>query len=149
MAIDRSEKAVELFKSGYGCAQSVAAAYSDLFGMDEITAARAAEGFGGGMGRMRLTCGAVSGMIFLCGLRYSTGKPGDIENRARIYGIVREMTAEFAAEAGSITCSELLAGKIPKNEGARPEERTDEYYRKRPCANMVRLAAQIAGRYLT
>ena len=143
------DRAEELFRMGYNCSQSVAAAFCEQFHMDPDTVLKLSCPFGGGLGRMRYVCGAVSGMIFLCGLRYSTGKPGDIENRARIYGIVREMTAEFAAEAGSITCSELLAGKIPKNEGARPEERTDEYYRKRPCANMVRLAAQIAGRYLT
>ena len=72
--MDRVTKAVTLFKSGYNCAQAVAGAYADLLGMDEDTALRAVEGFGGGIGRMRLTCGAVTGMTFLCGLKYSKGR---------------------------------------------------------------------------
>ena len=147
--MDRSEKAVGLFKSGYNCAQAVVGAYAEDLGMDMAAAMRAAEGFGGGMGRMRLTCGAVSAMAFLCGLRYSKGRPGDIETRTTVYKTIREMAAEFEKTHGSVICADMLKGIISQNEGARPDERTDEYYKKRPCIGCIRDAARIAGKYLT
>ena len=146
--MDRVTKAVDLFKSGYNCAQSVAGAYADLFGMDENAALRAVEGFGGGIGRMRLTCGAVTGMTFLCGLKYSKGKPGDIETRTLIYNTVRKMAGEFEHMHGSIECGVLLKGIVPKTENARPEDRTEEYYKKRPCISCVRDCAELVEKYL-
>ncbi len=147
--MDKSERAVELFKSGYNCAQSVVGAYAEDFGMDMMPAMRASEGFGGGMGRMRLTCGAVSAMTFLCGLRYGKGQPGDIETRTLVYKTIREMAAEFEKIHGSVICGDMLKGIIPQNEGARPDARTEEYYKKRPCVECIRTAARIAGMYLT
>ena len=146
--MDRVTKAVDLFKSGYNCAQAVAGAYADLFGIDENTALRAIEGFGGGIGRMRLTCGAVTGMTFLCGLKYSKGIAGDTDTRTIIYDTVRKMAGEFEKMNGSIECAALLSGKIPKNEGARPEDRTEEYYKKRPCAGCVKDCAELVEKYL-
>ena len=146
--MDRVTKAVELFKSGYNCAQAVAGAYAELFGMDENAALRAIEGFGGGIGRMRLTCGAVTGMTFLCGLKYSKGIAGDVETRTMIYDTVRKMAGEFEQMNGSIECGALLAGKIPKSEGAKPENRTEEYYKKRPCIGCVQDCAELVEKYL-
>ena len=146
--MDRVTKAVELFKSGYNCAQAVAGAYAELFGMEENSALRAVEGFGGGIGRMRLTCGAVTGMVFLCGLKYSKGTAGDIETRTLIYDTVRKMAKEFEQMNGSIECAVLLKGKIPRTEGAKPECRTEEYYKKRPCAGCVRNCAELTEKYL-
>ena len=146
--MDRVTKATELFKSGYNCAQAVAGAYAGVFGMDENTALRAIEGFGGGIGRMRLTCGAVTGMAFLCGLKYSKGIAGDIETRTLIYDTVRKMANEFEQMNGSIECAVLLEGKIPKAEGAKPEDRTEEYYKRRPCIGCIRDCAELVQKYL-
>ena len=92
---ERIEKARELFVNGYNCSQSVVGAYSDLFGMEPETAMKFAEGLGGGMGRMRLTCGAVAAMSLLTGLKMSSGKPGNQQERAKIYEVVRSMADEF------------------------------------------------------
>lgn len=144
--MDKSQKARELFLSGYSCAQSVVGAFCDDFGLDFETAVKAAEGFGGGMGRMRLTCGAVSGMAFLSGLRFGNGKAGDLETRVIVYEAVRKMAGEFEAKNGSIICAELLGTKRP--ESAKPEERTEQYYKKRPCPDCVAECAAIAEKYL-
>ena len=144
----RAEKARELFLTGYNCSQAVVGAFADLFGMEPETAMRFSEGLGGGMGRMRLTCGAVSGMALLVGLKKSTGKPGDRENRGEIYAKVQEMAKAFEEKNGSIICSELLGGVRPKDNGAMPEERTAQYYKKRPCADCVYDCAEIVEQYL-
>lgn len=145
--MDRVEKAKELFQSGYNCAQAVVGAYSDLYGMDSVTAMRFAEGFGGGMGRMRLTCGAVTAMFMLAGLKMSNGVAGDTDTRTEIYQKVREMAAEFEGNNGSIVCADLLGLNRPE-ESARPEERTAQYYKKRPCVECVGECAKIVEKYL-
>jgi C_GCAxxG_C_C family probable redox protein len=146
--MDRVTKAKELFKTGYNCAQSVVGAYSDLFGMSAEDAMRAAEGFGGGMGRQRLTCGAVSGMVMLAGLKYSKATAGDIENRTLIYETVRKMTNEFKQQNNTIMCRDLLGIDRNNNEGARPDKRTEEYYKKRPCLGCIGNCAEIIERIL-
>lgn len=146
--MDRVEKAKELFKTGYNCAQSVVGAYSDLFGMSSEDAMRAAEGFGGGMGRQRLTCGAVSGMAMLAGLKYSKAAAGDIENRTLIYETVRDMTNAFKQQNNTIMCGDLLGIDRNSNEGARPDKRTEEYYKKRPCLGCIENCAEIIERIL-
>lgn len=142
---ERADKAKELFYSGYNCTQSVVCAFADIFGMDIETAARFSDGLGGGMGRMRLTCGAVSAMSLIAGLKLSSGKPGDLGNRQEVYEAVRTMAAEFEKKNGSIICMELLkaASAMPKDTGSRPEERTKEYYKKRPCPGCVYDCARI------
>ena len=94
---ERADRARALFLNGYNCSQAVVGAFSDLFGMEPETAMRFAEGLGGGIGRMRLTCGAVSAMALLAGLKVSTGKPGDLETRKEVYAKVREMAASFCS----------------------------------------------------
>ena len=144
----REEKAMELFKAGYNCAQAVVAAFADVFGYDERTAVMLAEGLGGGMGRMRLTCGAVSGMAMLAGMRFSKGEAGDTTSRTKVYEVVRAMANEFKEQNGSIICGELLGVNLPKDKGAAPEARTEQYYKKRPCVNCVGDCARIAEKYL-
>ncbi len=145
---ERSEKAKALFFQGYNCTQSVVGAFADLLDMDMETAMRFSDGMGGGMGRMRLTCGAVSAMALLAGLKLSSGKPGDLENRTKVYAKVREMSEAFREKNGSIICRELLGAAMPKDNGARPEERTAQYYKKRPCSACISDCAAIVEAYL-
>lgn len=134
---ERAEKARSLFLEGYNCSQSVLGAFAELYGLDTDTAMRLSDGLGGGMGRMRLTCGAVSAMAIVAGLELSSGRPKDSDNRTEVYAKVREMSEKFAEKNGSVICRELLGGVISKDNGARPEDRTAEYYKKRPCADCV------------
>ncbi|MCD8181606.1 MAG: C-GCAxxG-C-C family protein [Firmicutes bacterium] len=146
--MDRVQKAVELFKGGCNCSQAVVCAYSDLFGMDNNSAMRASEGFGGGMGRMRLTCGAVSGMCMLAGLKYGKGIPKDLETRIKVYGTVQKMAKEFEEKNGSVICGDLLGINKPKDTGAVPTERNAEFYKKRPCVGCVEDCARLVEKYL-
>lgn len=146
--MDRVQKAVELFKSGCNCSQAVVCAYCDLFGVDEETAMRMSEGFGGGMGRMRLTCGAVSGMSTIAGLALSKGIAGDIPTRTKVYDSVQKMAKAFEEKNGSIICAELLGLNLPKDKGAVPTTRNNEFYKKRPCAGCVEDCARIIEEYL-
>ncbi len=146
--MDRTNIAKENFKKGYNCAQSVVAAYSDLFGMDADTAVRFAEGFGGGMGRMRGVCGAVTAMYMLAGLKYSKGVPKDTDTRELIYETVRNMTKEFEKKNGTAVCAQLLGASKPKDDGAKPEQRTETYYKKRPCIGCIEDAARIVEKVL-
>ena len=144
----KSDIAVENFEKGYNCAQSVVAALCEDLGMKEQDGLIISEGFGGGMGRMRSVCGAVTGMFMLAGLKYSKGVAGDMDTRKGIYSKVQEMAKEFEENAGSIICAELLEGVMPQNKDATPTPRTDEFYKKRPCSECVRLAAEIAEKHL-
>ena len=144
---DRIEKAYALFMKGYNCAQSVTAAFADLYGLTEEQALLASASFGGGMGRTRLTCGTVTGMFLLAGLESGTTNPDDRELKARNYAMVRELAERFKAENGSIVCSELLQ-MGNKTESAMPSERTAAYYKKRPCPELVRCAARIYAQML-
>lgn len=146
--IDRVENAKQNFKNGYNCSQSVAMAFSDLFGIDAEDAARFAEGFGGGMGRMRGVCGAVTAMYMLAGLKYSKAAAKDIDTRELIYKTVQEMSKEFEKKNGTTICGDLLGINKPSGESARPEERTEAYYKKRPCVDCVGDAAEIVQKML-
>ena len=145
---ERAEKAKELFLSGYNCSQAVVGAFADLFGMDMETSMRFSEGLGGGMGRMRLTCGAVVAMSLIAGLKMSTGKAKDAKTRSEIYAKVREMADEFKEKNGSIICGELLGESLPSNKGPSPEERTEQFYKKRPCVGCVYDCAEIIEKHL-
>ena len=152
---ERVEKAKRLFKEGgYNCCQAVVLAYNDLFGMDDITAASISSGFGGGMGRMREVCGSVSGMVILAGLLKPATDPSDKESRTGNYALVQEVAGEFKAVNGSIICKELLglvpmgsSQPVPK-ESPEPSDRTAEYYKKRPCEELVGISARIVGEKL-
>ena len=139
-------KAKELFLSGYNCAQAVFAAFGDLTGVDESLAISLSSSFGGGMGRMREVCGAVSGMFMAAGVLYGADSLS-VNGKAAHYERIRELADAFRAENGSIVCRELLG--LPAGEsGGAPAPRTKEYYAKRPCAELVALAAKILDEYI-
>ena len=139
------ERAVELFVEGYNCAQAVAAAFGDLTGLDEKTAARMASCFGGGMGRMREVCGAVSGMLMVAGVLYGYDDPKATREKRELYAQVQAMAGQFREELGSIVCRDLL--KNPPSD-PNPTPRTAEFYQKRPCTRLVLLAARTLDDYI-
>lgn len=139
----RVEKAKELFRQGFNCSQAVFAACADLYGIeDETLALRLSASFGGGIGRMRQTCGAACGMFMLAGLEKGSATPHDAEGKMLNYALVQKLAAQFKQENGSLICAELL-GIAPQPQNPMPEERTDTYYQKRPCAEMVATAVRI------
>ncbi len=137
----------ELFKSGYNCAQAVFLAFSDMYNIDRETAARLSSSFGGGMSRLREVCGAVSGMAMVAGMLYGYDAPKDYEGKSEHYARVQELAKTYEAKNGSIVCRELL-GLSKKREEPTPERRTEEYYKKRPCEQLVRMAAGIMEEYM-
>ena len=143
--MDHGEKAAQLFLQGYNCAQAVAVAFCDVTGLQPAFAAKMASSFGGGMGRLREVCGAVSGMLMVAGLLYGYAVPGDDQIKKEHYQLVQHLAGQFREEVGSIVCREIL--KNPPTDPA-PTSRTEEFYRKRPCTRMVMLAAQVLDRYL-
>lgn len=143
----RVDKAVETFEAGFSCAQAVFVTYADLFGMDKETALKLASPMGGGIGRMREVCGAVSAMALLAGLKDGNTDPADEEGRERIYLLVREMSDRFRDENGSIICRELLGIKT-REQSAKPDVRTQEYYESRPCSRLVASAAKLVEEIL-
>ena len=153
---ERVWKAQRLFKEeGYNCCQAVVLAYNDIFGIDDETAAALSSGFGGGMGRMREVCGSVSGMVMLAGLLKPATDPSDKTARTGNYALVQEVATDFKTLNGSIICKELLGLSscntpaendihgIP--ESPVPSDRTPEYYKKRPCEELVGISARIIG----
>lgn len=143
---DHSEKAEELFLKGYNCSQSVFGAFCEDLGMDIDTGLKISSAFGGGIGRLREVCGAVSGMMMAAGLIYGCSE-ADQKAKAELYARVQELAGVFKNENGSIICRELLG--LSKPEGTNiPAERTAEYYKKRPCQVMVKEAAQILDDYI-
>ena len=146
---DRIQKAVELFKSGYNCSQSVVAAFADMYGFTQEQALRMSASFGGGIGRMRETCGAACGMFLVAGLETGATEATDREGKAANYAVVQELAAEFKKRNGSLICGELLGLKKKEPVSTIPEERTAQYYSKRPCAKMVEEAARIWSEYLS
>lgn len=145
---ERIRKAVDLFKEGYNCSQSVVAAYADIYGFSREQALRMAASFGGGIGRMRETCGAACGMFLLAGLERSAVEGGDRESKAANYALVQEMARLFKEKSGSLRCADLLGLAKKEPIVSTPEARTSQYYAKRPCAKMVETAARIFGDFL-
>ena len=144
--MDHAYKAGELFLSGSNCAQAVIVAFSDITGMDEKTSARISSAFGGGMGRMREVCGAVSGMLMVLSLLYGYEEPGENDcNKKALYKEVQDLAGKFREEVGSIVCREIL--KNPPTD-PNPTPRTAEFYKKRPCARMVMTAARLLDEYI-
>lgn len=144
--MDHGLKAVELFLNGYNCAQAIAVAFSDVTELDKNFSAKMASSFGGGMGRMREVCGAVSGMLMVAGLLYGYDTPGDDVRKKAHYTLVQELAGKFREQVGSIVCREIL--KNPPSDPA-PSPRTAEYYAQRPCARMVLTAGQILDEYIS
>ena len=145
--MSRGDEAYNYFLSGYNCAQAVVLAFRDLLGMDEQTAARLSCGFGGGMGRMREVCGTFSGVVTVMSWLYGYSDPSDNATKAALYERIRALADEFRADNGSIICRELL-GLQQAEKSAVPAARTSEYYKKRPCPELCRYAADMLERYI-
>lgn len=143
--MDHSMKAAELFLQGYNCAQAVAVAFCDVTGLDEELTAKIASSFGGGMGRLREVCGAVSGMFMVLGCLYGYDNPDDDAPKKELYARVQELAKEFQAQNGSIICREIL--KNPPTD-PNPSPRTAEFYAKRPCVRMVMVAAELMDQFI-
>ena len=146
----RGQRAFELFKEGYNCSQAVVLAFADLIGMDEKLLTRVTSSFGGGMGRLREVCGAVSGMFFVAGALYGYEEPGTAgqQEKAAHYERIQELAGEYRAVNGSIVCRELLGLATSGADQPTPELRTAEYYKKRPCGQLVMRAATILESYI-
>ncbi|MCR5512361.1 MAG: C-GCAxxG-C-C family protein [Prevotella sp.] len=147
---ERVQRAVDNFMAGYGCCQSVVAAFSDLYGLDDTTAKKIAAGFGGGVGRMRMMCGAVSGIVMLAGLDCGQTEGSDREGKSACYKVVQDLLAKSKDENGSLICAEILGidGHEKVNSSYVASARTAEYYKTRPCAAKVESAARIFANYL-
>lgn len=143
----RREKAMQLFEEGYNCAQAVFLAFEDLHGIDRKTAAKLSSSFGGGMGRLREVCGAVSGMFMTAGVLYGYDDPKASTEKSDHYSRIQELAKAFEEKNGSIVCRELLGLEV-KREVPVPEARTVEYYKKRPCKELVGDAAEILEAYI-
>lgn len=153
----RREIAVDYFNKGYNCCQAVLLAFQDLTGLNEETSAMLASSFGGGMGKLREVCGAVSGMFMTIGLISGYADPKDTVAKAAHYKRIQDLAAQFKAKNGSYICRELLSGEVAGRDpisaseissSTPPAERTAEYYKKRPCGELVGDAAEILSEYL-
>ena len=143
----RTKLAISNFEQGYNCSQAVFMAYSDIYGIEQETAAKLATSFGGGMGRLREICGAVSGMFLVLGLQYPFTDTKDKTSKNTNYNAVQRTANEFKSVMGSYICADLL--KL-KHEPQNPEssERNKAYYNSRPCTRCVQVAAEIIGKEL-
>lgn len=144
----RAQKAMGFFTDGYNCSQAVVLAFEDLYPIDRKTMLSMSSSFGGGMARLREVCGSVSGMFMIAGLLYGYDDPKDKQWKTEHYTRIQELANEFKQQTGSIVCRELLGLKIKGADEAIPEDRTEEYYKKRPCKELVGLAAAIMENYI-
>lgn len=149
------ERGVGYFKQGYNCSQSVAMAFAEWYDVPLPLMTRMSASYGGGIGRMRETCGSALGMFMLAGLEIASVEANQ-EVKKRNYEAVQKLAADFKAHTGSICCKELLGLNKKRADGtipdivviATPEARTDEYYKKRPCVRMVETAIRIYMHFL-
>lgn len=144
----RSEQAKNYFYEGYACSQALVMAFKDLVNVDEETLKTIALPFGGGIGRLRLTCGAFSGMIIITSLIFSNNNNSIEENKTNVYAIVQELSNRFEKTFETKSCLELLKRVENVETGGKPETRNEQYYVKRPCANIVYKSAEILEQYL-
>lgn len=143
----RKELAMDYFTQGYNCAQAVSLAFADLLPVDRDTLAMLSSSFGGGIGRLREVCGTVSGMAIVLGLLYGYSTPETGSRKAEHYARIQEVTHRFEAAQGSIVCRELL-GLSVRHDTPVPEARTEAYYKKRPCRELIGFAAELLETYL-
>ena len=146
--MDKAEKAKALFMQGANCAQAVFGAFASECGITEEQALIMSSGFGGGVGRMREVCGAVSGMVLVLNMIYGSGDLSDKNAKDGQYARIQAVAGAFKEQCGSIVCRELLGLDKKDSTPADSEERTAAYYKKRPCAELVALAAEITEKYL-
>lgn len=137
-----SEKAANNFREGYNCAQSVLLAFANKVGLKEDEALKLASSFGGGMGRLREVCGAVSAMFIIAGILKGYTEPNNDIVKANHYKLIQDLAAEFKLKHGTIICRELL-GLDGTEFSPIPSARTDEYYKERPCEEFIKCAAEI------
>lgn len=140
-----SEKAAQLFIDGCNCSQAVFAAYAQDCGIDENTALKLASSFGGGMGRLREVCGAVTGMFMVAGLLAGYTDTDDKKAKDDHYKLIQTLANEFKAAHSTYICRELL-GKVG-NSSPVSEPRTEHYYKSRPCVKFVITAAEILDKH--
>lgn len=145
---NKGEIAKEYFLAGYNCAQAVALAFCDEIGLDKALIASLTSGFGGGMGRMREVCGSVSGAVFVLSAIEGYSNPKDNERKKQLYQSIQEIGRQFKDENGSIICRELLGLSTNDFDHPTPSERTAQYYKKRPCAEIVKSSANILEQYI-
>ncbi len=144
----KSEKAVELFHTGYNCAQSVFCAFCEDFGMDFETGLKLSSSFGGGMGRLREVCGAVSAMFMIAGLKFGYTEPNNDTIKQAHYERIQKLAAEFEEKHKTIICREILG--LPKGKDSPvPSKRTEEYYASRPCEKCIADAARIIEKFIS
>ncbi len=141
---ERAQQARQNFLDGYNCCQAVLMTFADVLEIDKDAAITIASGFGGGMARMREVCGTVSALCMAAGYISPASDPSIKEERTKNYALVQELAGKFKEENGSIVCKELLGlVKSPMQESPEPSDRTAEYYRKRPCPELVACSSRI------
>ena len=145
---ERIEMAVSLFKEGFNCSQSVVVAFADKYGFTREQALKMSASFGGGIGRMRETCGAACGLFLLAGLETGATEGSDSAGKAANYALVQELAEVFKERNGALRCADLLGLSKKEPVVSTPEARTEQYYKKRPCVKMVEEAARIWCEYL-
>lgn len=146
--MSKGDIAKQNFLNGYNCSQAVLLAFCEDFGLEKETALKISEPFGGGMGRMREVCGTVTGMFMVIGLAMGNDNSKDNTTKKNVYKSVQELAAKFKEDNGSIICRELLGFQKNNKESYVPSERTTEYYKKRPCPELCKYAADILEEYL-
>ncbi len=144
----KGEKAKELFLQGYNCAQAVALAYEDMLDIPSEQIAKLVSGFGGGIARMREVCGSVSGAVFVISSLYGYNDPKDFDGKKQLYCDIQYFCKEFQKANGSIVCRELLGLDSKGADTPSPEPRTDSYYKKRPCAELIKSSADILEKFI-
>ena len=144
---EKGDKAKNLINSGFNCCQSVVGAFCEDFGLDFDTTVKMVSPLGAGMGRMREVCGAVSGMFIVLGMKNGYNDPKAFDEKKELYEKVQNLAKSFEDENGSIICRNLLGINV-KKDNPEPSKRTDEYYKKRPCGDIVKLAAEIVEKEL-
>lgn len=144
--ISRSQLAIDYFKSGYNCSQAIVLAFKDLIDVDENTLLKISSPFGGGMGRLREVCGAVSGMFMVLGLLYGYNEPDD-DKKKELYARVQQLARKFEEDNGSIVCRELL-GLSVKHDDPTPSKRTSSFYQNRPCPEKIGYAAELLNNFI-
>ncbi len=143
----KGDRAYALFKEGYNCSQAVFGAFCEELGVDFDTAVKLASGFGGGIGRMREVCGTFTGLTMAVSMIYGYSDPMAVETKTELYEKIRSLAEKFREENGSIICRELL-GLQQVESSAVPEARTEQYYQKRPCAELCRYAADLLEQFI-
>lgn len=146
--MSKGDIAKQNFMNGYNCSQAVLLAFCEDFGLEKETALKISEPFGGGMGRMREVCGTVTGMFMVLGLAMGNSDAKDGSTKKNVYKSVQELAEKFKQDNGSIICRELLGLQKANKESYVPSERTTEYYKKRPCPELCKYAADILEEYL-